>query len=362
MTTAILSPVREILEMARWAPSGDNTQPWRFEVIDDRHFIVHGFDTRDHCVYDLDGRPSQLAVGALLETLSLAATAHGRRVHISRRSDTPETHLLFDVHLEPDSELKPDPMVAFIEKRTVQRRAMSTRPITPEQKATLSKALGDAYEVAWFEALGQRWRMAQLCFDNAKIRLTIPEAYEVHRVVIEWGARYSEDRIPDQAVGADALNLKMMRWAMASWERVDIFNTWLLGHLMPRLQMDLTPGILCAGHFVLLAPQPVQTVDDYIDAGRAMQRFWLTAASRGLYIQPEMTPLIFARYHRQKVHFTRVKAASDMAEGIDKRLRNTLGGKDIDALFFMGRIGTGPAPAARSTRKPLAALILTGDK
>ena len=24
-----------ILELGRWAPSGDNTQPWRFEIVDD---------------------------------------------------------------------------------------------------------------------------------------------------------------------------------------------------------------------------------------------------------------------------------------------------------------------------------------
>ncbi|MGA7178247.1 MAG: nitroreductase family protein [Thiobacillaceae bacterium] len=354
--------IEQILNLARWAPSGDNTQPWRFEVVDDDNVVVHGFDTRDHCVYDLDGHPSQLAVGALLETISLAATAYGRRARITRRRDTPETDLLFDVQFEQDPDIKPDPLVDFIEKRMVQRRAMSTRPIKPEEKAKLSKALGDAYEVVWFESLGKRWRMAKLCFDNAKIRLTIPEAYEVHRVVIEWGARYSEDKIPDQAVGADAFNLQMMRWAMVSWERVHFFNTWLLGHLMPRLQMDLVPGILCAGHFALLADKPVETVDDYINAGRAMQRFWLTAASLGLYIQPEMTPLIFARYHRQKINFTRVKAASDMADGLDTRLRDMFSGGDINALFFVGRIGTGPAPTARSTRKPLETLILAGDK
>ena len=50
--------IEQILELARWAPSGDNTQPWRFEVLGDDHFVVHGFDTRDWCLYDIDGRPT----------------------------------------------------------------------------------------------------------------------------------------------------------------------------------------------------------------------------------------------------------------------------------------------------------------
>ena len=54
------SAIEQILELARWAPSGDNTQPWRFEIADAQSLVVHGFDTREHCVYDLDGRPSQM--------------------------------------------------------------------------------------------------------------------------------------------------------------------------------------------------------------------------------------------------------------------------------------------------------------
>lgn len=67
-------PLTEILDLARWAPSGDNTQPWRFEIASDDQVVVHGFDTRQHCVYDLDGHPSQISLGALLETIALAAT------------------------------------------------------------------------------------------------------------------------------------------------------------------------------------------------------------------------------------------------------------------------------------------------
>ena len=44
-------PLNSILDLARWAPSGDNTQPWRFEIIDETRFVVHGFDTRSDCVY-----------------------------------------------------------------------------------------------------------------------------------------------------------------------------------------------------------------------------------------------------------------------------------------------------------------------
>jgi nitroreductase len=38
---------------------------------------------------------------------------------------------------------------------------------------------------------------------------------------------------------------------------------------------------------VLVAERRPQRMDDYIAAGRAMQRFWLTATAQGLQLQPE---------------------------------------------------------------------------
>jgi hypothetical protein len=37
------SVMEHILDLARWAPSGDNTQPWRFEIRSERHLVIHGF-------------------------------------------------------------------------------------------------------------------------------------------------------------------------------------------------------------------------------------------------------------------------------------------------------------------------------
>jgi hypothetical protein len=92
-------------------------------------------------------------------------------------------------------------------------------------------------------------------FDNAGLRLTMPEAWQVHRNVIDWNARYSVARIPSQALGVDAATARLMQWIMQRWERVAFFNRWLAGTLAPRLQMDLLPGLACAAHFVLVAPR-----------------------------------------------------------------------------------------------------------
>ena len=353
----IPQPIADILELARWAPSGDNTQPWRFEIIDERHLVIHAFDTRDHCVYDLDGHPSQIALGMLLETLVIAASAHGMEAEFRRRPESPDRCPEYFVELIPDSQLPQDPLLPHVKLRSVQRRPMHTTPLNEPQKEALQSAAGKLYTIKWFDSRVQRWQLAKLMFDNAKLRLTLPEAYSVHRNIIEWKTRFSDDKVPDQALGLDAMTLNLMRWVMTNWQRVEFFNTYLAGHLIPRVEMDLLPGLFCAAHFVIEAPKAPQTIDDYVAAGRAVQRFWLTATSFGLQLQPEMTPLIFSRYVREGRTFSRLPSAMDTASELSRRLSRFMGDSAVEHAVFLGRIGNGAMATSRSLRLSVGRLM-----
>lgn len=352
--------IEQILDLARWAPSGDNTQPWRFEILTEDHVLIHGFDTRHDCVYDLEGHASQLAHGALLETLRIAATAHGLSAVWSRRQDTPDTHLLYDVRLVADASITPDPLLPFIKTRTVQRRPMWGKRLSGAEKQAL-EAAAHPLRVQWFETLPERWRIARLNFANAKIRLTIPEAYEVHKRVIEWGARFSEDRIPEAAVGVDPLTAKTMKWVMRSWKRVEFFNKWFAGTLGPRIQLDLIPGVACSAHASLLAPALQPSIEGRIAAGAAVQRFWLTCERLGLQHQPEMTPLIFNHYVRSGIPFTDTQSALALSRTLDAKLDDDVATKTLHNASWLCRIGRPQNTPGRSTRKPLQS-ILEGAK
>jgi hypothetical protein len=232
---------------------------------------------------------------------------------------------------------------------------MHTRPLSVEQKRALENAVGPLFAVTWIEGFSQKLKAARLMFSNAKLRLTMPEAYEVHRRIIHWNTAHSPDRVPDQALGVDKATLKLMKWAMVSWKRLSTMNT-LTGTWAPRLQMDLIPGLACAAHFVLKARRQPQTIDDYVEAGRAVQRFWLTLTKLGLVMQPEMTPLIFSKYVREGKVFTRESKLHAPARRLQQEAAALIFN---DALFpvYMGRLGAGPAPQARSLRLPVEQLL-----
>ncbi len=356
MTDIDQNPMSKILNLARWAPSGDNTQPWRFEVMDDYWVRIHCEDTRDWCVYDLQGRASQIAQGALLETLAVAASDQGLRMSWAELPTDQSTLVVLDVKFEPDNSIAPSPWLPYVPVRTVQRRSLKTISLSQAQKSQLEAAVGTGYKVIWLDGKKARWDMAKLLFKSAKIRLITKEAYKVHSQIIEWNAQFSEDKIPDQAVGVDKMSLKLMRWALKSWSRVQFLNRFFAGTWLPRIQLDLLPGYFCGAHFLLVSEAEPSTTKDYLDAGGAMQRLWLEATKLGLQFQPEMTPLIFAQYHNRSISFTTDEHSQWIAKSLATSLTGLFSEEAVHMGVFMGRMGYGDRPHSRSIRLPLSRL------
>ncbi|WP_077338933.1 ThiF family adenylyltransferase [Pseudocolwellia agarivorans] len=350
-----LTNAEKIIDLARWAPSGDNTQCWRFKLIDEDNFIIIANDTRDSVVYDLDGHSSHLAHGALLETIDIAASQYGFSVNIEP-DYSDKTLLQIKVSLSKDDSVKTHALAPYIKTRTVQRRAMGVNPLTHAEKEQLIQALPEGYSIQWFETKEDKLAIAKLNFCNAKTRLTMYEAYNVHKEIIEWNKQFSETKIPEQALGVDWPTARLMQWLFKSWGRVKFFNTFLAGTILPRIQLDFIPSLKSSAHFAIVASKAPETIEEYINAGRALQRFWLTATKLQLGFQPEQTPVIFSRYIDNDIQFTQdndvianANKGKAMYESLLQQPKNTV---------FLGRVGRSKAPKSRSIRKPLDDLII----
>lgn len=349
----------KILDLARWAPSGDNTQPWRFRIISDSEVIVIGSDTQSWCLYDLNGWASQMAHGALLETIRIAASGFGVLANWELLSiSTDSGECLYKVLFKIATAIEEDSLFPFIEQRTVQRRVMFTTPLTASVRTALVDAVGKEFEIKFFSDLSDRFAIGRLLWLSAYIRLTCPEAYRVHSEIIEWGARYSRDRIPEQAVGVDRMTARLMRWVLQDWHRVEFFNKYLLGTVLPRIQLDFLPALFCASHVLLLPRGQLIEWGDYVNLGRAMQRLWLTATSLGLHLQPQMTPVIFRWYARTGRTLSVRTVLNQNLLSVAERLESLAEVERDSPAGFFCRIGKSDVPSSRSLRMELAELLV----
>ncbi len=350
-----------ILDAARWAPSGDNVQPWRFEprgadavrVVFDAHAPENPYEYRL-------GEPTLLAAGMMLEALRIAATAHGRGMtwKLDEGADGRPAAL---VRFRPEPNLEPDPLYAVLPLRSVDRRPYRRRRLLPRERAALDAALGPRLRLRWYEGERARLGFAQLGALATRLRLRLPEAYPVHRTMVDWARGHSATGIPASATGLWRPTLPLMRWAMRDWRRMALVNR-LGGARSAALQLDWAPALGSAAFFTVALPEGApRDVAGLLVAGGDLLRLWLTATRLGLAMQPGLAILAFAHYGEADAPFTASSALRREAARCARRLQQ-LTGEGTAGLLFLARIGEprDAPPRERSVRRPLAELIVRG--
>ena len=345
--------IAQILDLARWAPSGDNAQPWRFHVDGDRVRVAVEIEPGN--IYEFNnGQPTLTAAGGLIETMRIAASGFGRSLTYQYAGEENGTHTI-DIQLEQDDSVVPDRLLGSILTRRTVRGPYSRTPLSEDDKAALAAVVGADLTLVWWERPADRRRVSKVSALATDLRLRLEAAYGVHLKTIDWTSRYSRSGIPAGALGLSAMTLTLMRPLMKSWKRMDFFNRYLGGTLMPRLEMDIRPGINCGGHFAFVSSRPAHDASGFLQIGASLQRFWLTAESRGINLQPNFAPICFARED--------VDVGSD--PGLLKRraaLRAAvtgLAGGEPERLVALGRLGylSRRGGMARSVRRPLDQLL-----
>lgn len=114
----------QLITQATLAPSGHNTQPWRFSIQDDGTIRIAPDLCRTLPIVDSDNRELFISLGCAAENLVLAASEHGYAAQV--RSD--ETTGTICVHLEKQA-VEPNPLAAQIARRQTNRSLYSAQRI-----------------------------------------------------------------------------------------------------------------------------------------------------------------------------------------------------------------------------------------
>ena len=371
------TPAQQVMSFARWAPSGDNTQPWQFEVIDEHSFVVHGRDESDWMVYDKNGSTSKLALGCLLENCELAAQHFGyhltteliaNRFNQQPDADGYDSNPTFKLVLQKNTTQSPaaDNLFHYIKSRSVQRKPMATKPLSPQQKRSLEQALPPGFKLIWKESFKDRLAIANLMFGHGFTRFSMKEGFDVHSKVIEYtpeeldtsplknaNRAYSKNKMPLKSLGVNPVIQGLIKWSLADWPRFEFMSKYLGSTLFPRFLMDWLPVIKSSAAFAIVAEQPPKDLASYINAGKAIQRLWLKATELNLGFQPGQTPVFMSELLRQNIQFTQNPQTVEHANKMEQRYQALFPGNQHEKIVFMGRIGFGPQVQYRSVRLSL---------
>ncbi len=353
-----MTHIEKLLDKARWAPSGDNEQAWRVKMIaEDACEVTTGYllDT----IFHLNRHSDHIALGCFLENMHTAAGALGFDIVVDK-VDPPQLGKapVYRVVVSKSQNPKVDPLARFIEHRMVNRFTYAMTPLKDTEKKNIEAQMPSGYKILWFEDK-QKMDFASLIFKSAALRYLIPEMFDVHSKIVDWEHDLSPDRIPSKALGMPTLFLPIMRWFLGKPQRMEAYNRLMLGHYMTALKLELLPNIMCSAGIAIVTDKTPTTPEDWIAAGRAIQRFWLALTSQGLSHQPSYTPMLFSKYLDEGKVLSTMPHVKEKAMDIKEDLSTLLGSDSIRKnLVWMGRVGFAKPKTSRSIRLSLNEIMV----
>lgn len=350
----------KILDLARFAPSGDNIQPWKFKILSSHSFEIHMQNCSDWMIYDKLGTASFLALGAMFEYIDIAAAEFACTATFSKIPSTQARLFIYSVEIAEQTCTKGG-LFDTLKARSVQRKSMGTDPLSHNERQQLVDSLPNGFKVELYDSPEQKHSLAKLLFGNGFTRYAMEEGYKTHYEAIDWRKGYetfSPTKIPPKALGMNPLMVALTKWSLSSWKKFHFIEKYLGGTLLPRFLMDYRTAIKSSALFIITRDTAPQSDDDYIESGRAMVRFWLMANKLGLGYQPQYTPVLFAEYLRAGITFTTSRRAMKQAHKMNKRFIELVGESVVNRSVYMGRIGRTDKVTSRSTRMAVSDLIL----
>ena len=313
------------LEVARYAPSGHNTQPWLLDALSDADADLYYVPHRLLPVEDTTGRFSACFLGVFVEALNVAAAGDGRHVVLASEP--------------PSIDLRPGP-----EPRLYGRLHAAEGVTTSLDRGLLLRRRTSRLRYDGHPA-------PQAALDDLS-RVAAPFGHEAHffadRDMVEWVVGLNADTLFDDLEEDDR------REEIGAWTRFtnrgaartrDGFSPRCLGfpgpllwlffdhhrvirgrrrrQLLRRVYLRSMRGTVQVGYLKAVWRTPEQC----FDSGRMLMRFWLELARHGLVMQPFGSVITNERSHTALVE----KLGSSEAED------------EIWLLFRFGYSATPPA-------------------
>lgn len=284
---SIKDVMKKILEHAVNAPSGNNSQPWKFEVRGNKIYILNISDS-DATPYNFDQKGSYIAHGALIENISIIAAKCGYEVRIELFPDKNNPDNIAIITLE-EGVVKEDPLFDYIIDRATNRRMYKKVPLRQEHRSEILKTEEEVVDGGKIILIEDRGEIEKLAESLALHERLIFENKMIHNIVfssILWSEKenaekrkglYIKTKFPDMP----AFLLPAMK-IFGKWSVVGILNKIGFPEKIHKQSTAscISSSILCA---ILVNNEESE---NYLRGGRLLQRVWLKSTKLGLSIQP----------------------------------------------------------------------------
>ncbi|OGE75534.1 MAG: hypothetical protein A3C85_03600 [Candidatus Doudnabacteria bacterium RIFCSPHIGHO2_02_FULL_48_21] len=341
--------IEKIINLAIQAPSGENCQPWRFE-IGNNEIDIYNVPERDQSLYNTNQAGSYVAHGALVENMIISAKTLSYSASITLFPKSSEPDLVASITLR-QSAPQEDSLLDSIAKRTTNRKPYMKTQLPTEQLERLAATSSqvDGAKAEFVTDPDKIKALAEACSVNEIVMFSNNTLHNFFFNHINWtqeeetkkrfGFYVKTLELPPPA----QLGMKMFK----NWPLMNLLNKFGFAKLIAKGNAKIYAACSAMGAIAV----PDNDKNNLIAAGRSFQRLWLQATQMGLSIQP-LTGVLFLM---KAITNGRASKFSDKQIELIKQAY-----KQICEIFYfpdkkialLFRIGRGDNPSAHSLKLP----------
>jgi len=342
--------VKELVSAVAAAPSPGNNQPWKWYYDGKNLYLFHDIQ-RSESFGDFQNMASYMTFGTAIENLVLKGKDLGIRV-VESLFPLADVPLLIGAFSFIYSAIEKDELSHFLTVRCTNRKKGNGGKLTDNMIEDLQRAVGDFNNVKLkVVARGEQiQQLASIAGEAEKLRLFIPQGhYELFEKELRWTqqeATETNDGLDIRTLELnpkDAIGFRVARDPMA----VNLVAEWGLGRALENMTADLMRTASAVGLVVVSEFDRTALVE----AGKAIERIWLSATKNKISMQPVLASVL---------HFARLTHGKEAA-GMPIWIRNRFGElkKEFDDIFhqvnseesvFLFRLFSGDDPQVKSLR------------
>ena len=336
-----------ILKISVNAPSGDNSQPWKFSIKDNQ-INIYNISDADPTLYNFQQRGSYIAHGALIENILICAQELGFKTSVKLLANQNTEHIAKIIFHK--TEPVHNPLFNFIKTRSTNRKPYEKTPLANEQKQKLLN-LNKYYTSSQLYLTSEKQNIINIAKTISLNERLILENKKIHQTLFSF-IRWTEEEEQEKM---DGLYIKTLELAPPQEKAFKIFSNWSVLKYLNKINIgkliakDTAKLYAKSGAFGLIVTND-DAPESYIQIGSLLQEIWLTVSQLNLSLQP-VTALL---YLNQRIksgdteHFTQ-----DQIELIQQANQNIERTFDIKqgtpAMLF--RVGQADQPSAKSIKK-----------
>lgn len=338
----------KIIKAGTMAPSGDNCQPWMFKI--DKEIIeIYNVPERDQSLYNFRQNASMIAFGAVLENMNIMANDLGFNLQISLLPDVNNVNLVARCILKTASEKINDYLVNSIYKRVTNRKPYRNTLLNKEQvdNILLSTKELNGCDIKMVCDQEEKKSLAKFLSNNEKVVL---ENQGLHNFLFDH-IRWSEE---EERQKKDGFYIKTLELGVPETFAFKLLRYWSIAKFLNKFGIaskvaSENAKIYKHSAAFIAFVMPDNNSENFIAAGRLMQRTWLKITSMNMSGQL-LTGVTFIH---QRILANAVDMFTDeqikLIENSYKEVEKKFG-INSGTIALILRIGEGGSPSATSSR------------